>query len=104
MQRYPNLAKPLSIGGVFVKNRIAMAPMNDLHQFYDPVEGTINRRWIDYFLERARGGVGLIITGAFKVEDEITRFRQNDLVVWALVKRKSAQNYAELAKYVHALN
>jgi 2-enoate reductase len=102
MQKYPNLAKPISIGSVFIKNRVAMAPMNDLHQFYDPIEGTINRRWIDYFLERARGGVGLIITGAFKVEDEITKFRQNDLVVWALVKRKSAQNYAELAKYVHA--
>ena len=102
MKEFMNLAKPINIGGVFMRNRIAMAPMNDFHQFYDPVEGTINRRWIDYFAERAKGGVGLIITGVFKVEDEITRFRQNDMVTWALVKKKSMQNYAELAKYAHA--
>ena len=49
-----NLAKPIYISDVFIKNRIAMAPMNDLHQFYDPIEGTVNRRWIDYFAERSR--------------------------------------------------
>ena len=98
---YKNLFKPIKIGKTYVKNRIALAPMNDLHQFYNPEEGTINRRWVDYFTERAKGGVGLIITGAFKVEDEITRFRQNDINIWALLKRKSIQNYSELNKYAH---
>jgi 2-enoate reductase len=101
MSKYEHLSQPVSIGKLLIKNRIAMAPMNDLHQFYDPIEGTINRRWIDYFSERAKGGVGLIITGVFKVEDEITHFRQNGFSTWALLSKKSRQNYAELAKYVH---
>ncbi len=99
--KYQNLRKPLTIGNTFIKNRIAMAPMNDLHQFYNLEEGTINRRWIDYFAERARGGVGLIITGAFKVEDRITHFRQNEINIWALLKSKSSQNYSELINYAH---
>jgi 2-enoate reductase len=102
MSKYKYLSKPVNIGKLFIKNRIAMAPMNDLHQFYDAIEGTINRRWIDYFSERAKGGVGLIITGVFKVEDEITHFRQNGFSTWALLSKKSRHNYAELAKYVHA--
>jgi 2-enoate reductase len=85
MSEYEHLAKPIFIGDVFVKNRIAMAPMNDLHQFYDPLEGTVNWRWIEYFKERAKGGVGLIITGVFKIEDEITHFRQNNFPTWALL-------------------
>jgi 2-enoate reductase len=99
---YSNLAQPIRIGKVLVKNRIALAPMNDLHQFYNPEEGTINQRWVDYFAERARGGVGLIITGAFKVEDEVTRFRLDGINIWALLKKKSMQNYSEMNRYAHA--
>jgi 2-enoate reductase len=99
---YGNLAQPIRIGRTLIKNRIALAPMNDLHQFYNPEEGTINRRWVDYFAERARGGVGLIITGAFKVEDEITRFRLDGINIWALLKKKSIQNYAEMNRLAHA--
>jgi len=101
MNAYKHLSNSVHIGKLQIKNRIVMAPMNDLHQFYDPIEGTVNRRWIDYFLERAKGGVGLIITGVFKVEDNITHFRQNGFSTWALLSKKSIQNYAELAKYVH---
>lgn len=99
--KYSKIFEPIKIGKTLVKNRIALAPMNDLHQFYDPEEGTINRRWVDYFTERAKGGVGLLITGAFKVEDEITKFRQNDVNIWALLKRKSIENYSELNRYAH---
>jgi 2-enoate reductase len=98
---FSHLAQPITIGTTLIKNRIALAPMNDLHQFYDPEEGTINRRWVDYFAERARGGVGLIITGAFKVEDEVTRFRLDGINIWALLKRKSMQNYAEMNRLAH---
>lgn len=98
---YPHLRQPISIGGTWVKNRIAMAPMNDLHQFYS-FEGAVNRRWVDYFAERARGGTGLIITGAFKVEDDVTGFRQDGRATWAIVQDASIKDYAELARYAHA--
>lgn len=75
--------------------------MNDLHQFYDEKEGIINRQWVDYFTEKAKGGVGLIITGAFKVEDRISYFRQDDSPVWAVLKPKSIEYYSELARYCH---
>jgi NADH:flavin oxidoreductases, Old Yellow Enzyme family len=101
MQKYKYLSEPINIGNTFIKNRIAMAPMNDLHQFYDAKEGTINRQWVDYFTERAKGGVGLIITGVFKVEDKITYFRQDDFPTWALLKPKSIEYYSELARYCH---
>ncbi len=98
---YPNLHKPLTIGRTWIKNSIALAPMNDLHQFYS-FEGDVNRRWVDYFVERARGGTGLLITGAFKVEDEVTHFRQDGRATWARFTVASCKEYAELARYAHA--
>lgn len=51
--------EPLKIGNMEVPNRIAMAPMGTKS---DP-DGGFCQRDIDYFVERAKGGVGLIITG-----------------------------------------
>ncbi len=67
MLKYPKLFESVNIGRVVLKNRIVMAPMG-INGFWDPA-GTLTRRGIDYYLERARGGVGLIITGVFKVEN-----------------------------------
>jgi 2-enoate reductase len=67
MPEYPKLFETISIGSLVLKNRLAMAPMG-INGFWDPA-GTLTRRGIDYYLERARGGVGLIITGVFKVEN-----------------------------------
>lgn len=49
-----------TIGNMKLKNRIIMAPMGTTAD----VDGGYNVRSIDYFVERAKGGVGLIITGA----------------------------------------
>lgn len=97
---YEHLRQPINIGKTWIKNRIALAPMNDLHQFYS-FEGAVNRRWVDYFAERARGGTGLLITGAFKVEDDVTGFRQDGRATWAIVQKASGKDYAELARYAH---
>jgi 2-enoate reductase len=53
-----------NIGSLFLKNRIIMAPMNvgGLNQ----TDGKLSERAIDYFVERARGGVGMIIVGFTK--------------------------------------
>ncbi|MFC2002220.1 FAD-dependent oxidoreductase [Chloroflexota bacterium] len=52
------LFEPGRIGKLELKNRIIMAPMGTAS--HDP-EGFIQDRTIDYYVERARGGVGLII-------------------------------------------
>lgn len=59
--KYPELFKPFKIGSCEMKNRIVMAPMDTKH------EGE-NYIWsdetIDYYIERAKGGVSLIHTYA----------------------------------------
>ncbi len=50
---------PIKIGSLEVKNRLAMSAM-DLGFTSD---GSVNKRFIDFYVERARGGVGLIVVG-----------------------------------------
>lgn len=59
--KYKNLFTPVKIGSVKIKNRFAMAPMGPLG--LADAEGGFNQRGIDYYVERAKGGTGLIITG-----------------------------------------
>jgi 2-enoate reductase len=101
MEKFENLFSPINIGGVKIKNRIALAPMGDFHQFFNPTEGTVNRKWLDYLIEKAKGGSGLIIPNVFKVEDKITYFRQDGLATWGVISKQSRKLYAELADYVH---
>ncbi|MCF8069220.1 MAG: FAD-dependent oxidoreductase [Desulfobacterales bacterium] len=69
MGKFDVLFKPLQIGKVKLKNRIAMAPMG-IDYMVNP-DGSLNRRVVDYYLERIRHGVGLIICSVFKVENEV---------------------------------
>ena len=60
---YPKLFEPLAIGGLTLPNRIVMGSMHT---------GLEDRLWDTdklgaYYAERARGGVGLIVTGGFGV-------------------------------------
>ena len=55
---FPTLLSSLKIGSMTVKNRVIMAPMNT--NYANP-DGSISKRFADYFIERAKGGVGLII-------------------------------------------
>ena len=67
--KFEKLFEPVQIGKVAIKNRIAMAPMG-IVGLVNP-DGSPTQRAIDYYIERARGNVGLIITSLFKVENEI---------------------------------
>ncbi|MBS6180841.1 FAD-dependent oxidoreductase [[Clostridium] innocuum] len=72
-KEYEALFTPLRIGNVEIRNRFAMAPM---------AMGQLDDHWaykqesIDYFTERARGGTGLIITGANFIENRIEKHRK----------------------------
>ena len=91
------LFEPVSIGRVMLKNRIAMAPMG-LIGLTDQ-EGNPTQRAIDYYIERARGGVGLIITGLFKVENKIDVARP----FMNLISPSSLGPFGELCEAVHSL-
>jgi len=47
------------VGGVRLRNRIVMAPMGT---WLAAGDGSVSQRLIDYYVERAKGGVGLIIS------------------------------------------
>lgn len=62
---YKMLFEPGNIGKCKVKNRIIMAPMGNINMA-DPI-GRPLQKMIDYFVERAKGGTGLLITGLVPV-------------------------------------
>ena len=64
--RYPHVFAPLDLGFTRLKNRILMGSMHTgLEEAPDGFP-----RMAEYYAERARGGVGMIITGGFPPNDE----------------------------------
>ena len=68
---YKVLFEPVRIGKLELKNRFMMAPVGPLG--LGDADGAFNQRGIDYYVERAKGGTGLICTGVtfaeFTVEE-----------------------------------
>jgi 2,4-dienoyl-CoA reductase (NADPH2) len=60
-EHYPNLLSPLDLGFTTLRNRVIMGSMHT--GLEDRARDT--DRLAEYFAERARGGVGLIITGGY---------------------------------------
>ena len=61
MSNYPHLMEPLDLGFTTLRNRVLMGSMHTgLEEAPDGYE-----RMAAFFAERARGGVGLIVTGGF---------------------------------------
>lgn len=66
MQSYEYLGKPLQIGSLTIKNRFCMAPIGG-GQHHLP-GGGLKDETIQYLVERAKGGFGLIFTGALAAD------------------------------------
>lgn len=64
--KYPHLFAPLDLGFTQLKNRILMGSM---HTGLEEVDGGFERL-AAYFAERARGGVGMMITGGISPNEE----------------------------------
>ncbi|HBO92316.1 MAG TPA: NADPH-dependent 2,4-dienoyl-CoA reductase, partial [Gammaproteobacteria bacterium] len=60
-QHYPNMLKPLDLGFTTLRNRVLMGSMHTgLEDRFYHIDKLAN-----YFAERARGGVGMIVTGGY---------------------------------------
>jgi len=57
-KQFPKLFEPGRIGSLELKNRLVMPPMATN---YASKDGAVMQRQIDYYEERAKGGVGLVI-------------------------------------------
>ncbi|UCE51763.1 MAG: FAD-dependent oxidoreductase [Desulfobacterales bacterium] len=64
---FETLLSPARIGSIGINNRIAMAPMSA--PGIANLDGSPSEYYISFLEERARGGVGLIITGETVVDD-----------------------------------
>lgn len=69
--KYSNLFDPIKIGTLEIKNRFAMAPMGP--SGLCSKDGSFNEKGIEYYVKRAEGGTGLIITGVTYVENNIEK-------------------------------
>ena len=62
------LFQPLQISTMKLRNATFMAPMS---LGYESSDGCVNERMQEYWLERARGGVGCIILDALSVDPSV---------------------------------
>lgn len=64
---YPALFSPIKIGSMEVRNRIAMVAMGVFSNRLMGPNGAYTKDGADYYIERAKGGTGLIVTGLLPV-------------------------------------
>ena len=64
------LLEPVTVGGVLLRNRVVMPPMESRLSRPD---GSVTKTMINYYAERARGGVGAIIVENTFVDDKESR-------------------------------
>ncbi|GCF93834.1 2-enoate reductase [Enterococcus florum] len=69
---FTHLFSPLQIGPVEIPNRIAMMPMGVFSpRLLSPETVAYTKEGADYYIARAKGGTGLIITGLMPVVDNM---------------------------------
>lgn len=95
-----SLFEPIKIGNVEVKNKISMAPMGAFGLIDN--EGCYNQRAIDYYVERAKGGTGLIITSITKVENELDKVVPGVIPMISINPGRFLMTSAEMTERVHA--
>ena len=102
MSKYEKLFQPGKIGNIEIKNRLVMGPMGNLGMCNH--YGGPNNDYIEYFVTRARGGIGLIYTGVILVTTEIEKFgfdtTRNMMVDLSNFEYMDA--WRELTRRVHA--
>lgn len=70
MGRLQAISRPWKIGNMEIKNRTVMAAMGIHSQRMVNHDNSYTQDGIDYFVERAKGGIGLIITGGMAVQNK----------------------------------
>lgn len=70
-KKFEHLFSPLKIGTMTVKNRFAVSAM---YLYEAGARGEFTNTAIDYYVERAKGGFGLISTGSMMCDNEIDPF------------------------------
>ena len=94
--KFTRLFEPITIGTMQVKNRIVMAPVA---MRYNTPSGTITQRVIDHYVERAKGGTGLIIVEATTMDWPVGKVGSCPL---RLDRDSYIQGFRDLVEAVHS--
>lgn len=70
-EKHKVIFDPIKIGKLEIKNRFVLAPIGP-RGLCNP-DGSFNKRGADFYVEWAKGGTGLIMTGVTIVENEIEK-------------------------------
>ena len=101
---YTSMFSPITINRLTVKNRLIMAPIGNISMCDET--GRPNEKMLQYFYERAQGGVGLITTGLVPVshglDNSITELGQ--LTYFPRIDRSRSvfMGWRDLAEGVHS--
>ena len=95
MNKYSSLFSPLKVGRATLKNRVVMSPMTTR---FCTTAGDINDVFIQYYIARARGGAGLLITDGITPDSSFGR----PLTRTNVDTEFNITRYHELADGVHA--
>ena len=98
--KYSNLFEPVSIGAVTIKNRFVFAPMGPAGLTTD--DGAFTERGVEYYVERAKGGTGLLIVGVTFVENEIEKFSMPSSPCPTMNPRNFIRTARMMTERVHA--
>ncbi|MFW6105058.1 MAG: hypothetical protein ACOC7P_00585 [Chloroflexota bacterium] len=94
-RQFQKLLQPARIGGLELRNHIVMLPITDN---YCDAEGYVTQRMKDFYGERAKGGVGLIIVGHACID--LTRAR-GGLYQLGVDSDKFIPGLTELVETIH---
>lgn len=99
-KKYSPLFEPFRIGNVEIKNKFFMAPMAttidvDENYCYTPQSS-------DYYVKRAQGGIGLIVTGANWVENDVESHAPCSFACPTMLPAKYKKKAKELTDRVHS--
>lgn len=100
MENNTKLFEPIKIRNLEIKNRIALAPMGIIGLSTE--KGGFSKRAENYYVERAKGGTGLLITGVAKIENEIEKFHEGTLLCPTVDPGHFIQTSGEMVERVHA--
>jgi 2,4-dienoyl-CoA reductase-like NADH-dependent reductase (Old Yellow Enzyme family)/thioredoxin reductase len=96
MRCFEKMFESAFMGTLEVKNRVVMAPMATR---LASENGAVTQRLIDYYVERAKGGVGTIITEAVCFDYPLGAFSPNNLRIH---HNSHIAGHNELVEFVHA--
>jgi 2-enoate reductase len=101
---YDTMFSPISVNRLTLKNRLVMAPMGNVSMAEE--SGRPNTKMIEYFTERAKGGVGLITSGLIPVSHGVdpTVTELGDLSYFPRIDRSRTvfAGWRDLAERCHA--